>query len=416
VVTGFEDGRVPESLRGDAYLPNRLRESLGIVDNAKRLARDLYATELLLRSRERVAFITGRRSAAGDPQLPSRIVFHCPEAEVVARVKRFVGGGEPSAPHVKAAAAEPRSLPRLDAAPEIESLRVTDFKAFLDSPYEFYLKRVAGLETLDDRARELDPMAFGSLAHDVLQRFGEDEGARDAREAEPIAKFLVGALHDLARERFGSQPLPAVQLQLRQLARRLEVFAGAQATRRRAGWEIHATEWSPEGGGVPLHVDEAPILVTGRIDRIDRRPETGEWALWDYKTGDHVQKPRTAHRAGDGTWRDLQLPLYCQLAKELLGEAEPAEIGYAALPRDEAGIDFMNVDRWGGTAKDPVSLGDAIGDALEAAREVVRRIRRGEFFTLEDFAPRDPILAAIGGVGVVAGGDRAGAAEEGDEA
>ena len=43
--------------------------------------------------------------------------------------------------------------------------------------------------------------------------------------------------------------------------------------------------------------------------------------------------------------------------------------------------------------------------AIEAAREVVRRIRRGEFFTDEGFAPRDEIFAAIGGVGIITGSE-----------
>ncbi|MFT7486950.1 MAG: ATP-dependent helicase/nuclease subunit B, partial [Candidatus Paceibacteria bacterium] len=47
VVLGFEDGHVPESVRGDAYLPNSLRKSLGILDDEQRLARDIYASELL---------------------------------------------------------------------------------------------------------------------------------------------------------------------------------------------------------------------------------------------------------------------------------------------------------------------------------------------------------------------------------
>jgi len=39
--------------------------------------------------------------------------------------------------------------------------------------------------------------------------------------------------------------------------------------------------------------------------------------------------------------------------------------------------------------------------AIEAARDVVRRIRGGEFFTTEGFAPRDEIFTAIGGVGIL---------------
>ena len=410
VVTGFEDGRVPESVRGDAYLPNRLRQSLGIVDNAKRLARDLYATELLLRSREQVAFVSGRRSVAGDPQLPSRIVFHCPEDQVVPRVKRFVGGSVPRVPRVQVSADSSRTLPRLDVTPEIESISVTAFGRFLSSPYQFYLERVARLDTLDDRTRELDPMSFGSLAHDVLECFGKDEQAREQREAEDIAQFLVSTLQRLGRERFGAHPLPAVQLQLRQLEQRLEVFAGVQARRRQEGWEIRETEWKPRDGGVQFPVDGTPIRITGRIDRIDWNPGTKQWALWDYKTGESVSNPRTAHVAGDGSWRDLQLPLYCLLAVELLGDAEPAEIGYIALPRDPAGIQFMNVENWGRTKSDPVLLPEALDEAFEAARDVVRRIRKGEFFTVDGFDPGDPIFEAIGGVGIVAGAE-----EEGEE-
>jgi len=410
VVTGFEEGRVPQSLRGDAFLPDRLRQSLGIVDNAKRLARDLYATELLLRSRERVAFVSGRRSVAGDPQLPSRIVFHCPEEQVVPRVKRFIGGSKSRVPRVQGSAASSRALPRLDVTPEIESISVTAFGRFLSSPYQFYLEKVAGLKTLDDRARELDPMSFGTLAHEVLERFGRDEQARDQREAEKIAPFLVSTLQQLGRERFGTRPLPAVQLQLRQLEQRLEVFAAVQARRRQEGWEIRETEWTPAGGGVDFPVDGTPIQLRGRIDRIDWNPETKQWALWDYKTGESVRRPRTAHVASDGRWRDLQLPLYCLLAVELLGDAEPAEVGYIALPRDPDGIEFMNVDRWGGTTSEPLLLADALEGAFEAARDVVRRIRMGDFFTADGFDPRDPIFEAIGGVGVVAGAE-----EDGEE-
>ncbi|MBW2237042.1 MAG: PD-(D/E)XK nuclease family protein, partial [Deltaproteobacteria bacterium] len=173
---------------------------------------------------------------------------------------------------------------------------------------------------------------------------------------------------------------------------------------------IRETEWKPADGGVEFPVDGTPIRITGRIDRIDWNPGTKQWALWDYKTGESVSNPRTAHVAGDGSWRDLQLPLYCLLAVELLGDAEPAEIGYIALPRDPAGIQFMNVENWGRTKSDPVLLPEALDEAFEAARDVVRRIRKGEFFTVDGFDPGDPIFEAIGGVGIVAGAE-----EEGEE-
>ncbi len=405
VVTGFEDGRVPESIHGDAYLPNRLRQSLGIVDNQKRLARDLYATELLLQSRERVAFITGRRSAAGDPQVPSRIVFHCAESEVVPRVKRFIDGSKQARPRVQGSAGSGRELPRLAKDPEVESIRVTAFKTYLASPYEFYLVHVAELKSLDDRARELDPLGFGSLAHEVLKRFGQDDRMRDERDEAKLGQFLTDALENLGSERYGRHPLPAVQLQLEQLAQRLRGFAAAQAKRREEGWEIRETEWSPSEGYVAFDVDGTPIRLKGRIDRIDHHPETQRWAIWDYKTGESVRNPLNAHRRQDGEWIDLQLPLYCVLAVELLGDAVPAEVGYIALPREEMEIGFKGLDRWSRRKDDKETFEEGMESAVEAARDVVRRIRRGEFFTDEGFAPRDEIFAAIGGVGIITGSE-----------
>ncbi len=407
VVTGFEDGRVPDSVLGDAYLPNRLRQSLGIVDNQKRLARDLYASELLLRSRERVVFITGRRSAAGDPQVPSRIVFHCAPCDVVPRVKRFLGGSQRAASPVSLSVRAARELPRLEQEGEFESISATAFARYLASPYQFYLEKIAKLESLDDRARELDPMRFGSLAHRVLQRFGEDEQARDECDEAKIRQFLLDTLNALGAESYGRHPLPAVRLQLEQLAYRLGAFADVQAKRRAVGWQIREVEWAPAAGHVVFPVDGVPIRLTGRIDRIDYNPQTKEWAIWDYKTGETVGSPIRQHRRRNGEWIDLQLPLYCFLAVELLGDAEPAEVGYIALPRDIAEIGFDGIARWSHGEDEGETFAEGVESALEVARDVVRRIRRREFFSDDGFTPGDPILAAIGGVGVIAGDPQA---------
>ena len=58
-------------------------------------------------------------------------------------------------------------LPRAAEAPAVQSMSVSSFRLYLQSPYEFYLKHVLRLKTLDDRARELDPLRFGKLAHEV---------------------------------------------------------------------------------------------------------------------------------------------------------------------------------------------------------------------------------------------------------
>lgn len=403
LVLGFEDGHVPESVRGDAYLPDRLRRSLGLLDEERRLARDLYATELLLHSRAEVCFISGRRSLDGDPLVPSRIVFHCAQEDAPERVQRFLSGGSASSARIEDQS--PRfELPRLEKPFTLETISVTDFKTYLKSPYDFYLRRVLKLQTLDDRARELDPLAFGNVAHEVVERFGRDTKVRESTDPSAIAQFLSGELESVARELYGRHPLPAVRLQLRQLEYRLAAFAEKQAERRNQGWRVLEVEWSPPGGSVPFLVDGEPVQLRGRIDRIDHRPESNEFAVWDYKTGEEVRKPVTAHRAADGTWRDLQLPLYCWLVAELCGEAMPTQVGYIALGRDPHRIEFAKVETWDRKKGEFDSIEDGVESAWEVAKDVVRRIRKGAFFTEEGFEPYDPIFQAIGGVGLVEAG------------
>jgi ATP-dependent helicase/nuclease subunit B len=413
IVTGFEDGKLPESVRGDAYLPNRLRQDLGLLDNSQRLARDLYATEFLLHSRERVAFISGRRSLDGDPQVPSRVVFHCAEDQIAPRVRRFLSSQPARTGRVDTSAPAARTLPRRSTPHAPTALSVSSFKAYLEAPYAYYLRHVLKLVTLDDRARELDGAAFGNLAHGVLQRFGQNARVRDQRDPAKIASFLLATLEELGQELFGRHPLPAVQLQLHQLELRLKHFAQLQAKQRDAGWCIHAAEWGPEAGSVEMLVDGQPIRIKGRIDRIDRHENTGAWAIWDYKTGDTVQRPLGAHRRADGSWRDLQLPLYCLLASELLGDAQPAKLGYIALGADEAGRGFWSVEDWRKPKDEFPDPEDALQSAYAAAHAVVRGIRAGEFFAAEGWRPYGEIFEAIGGAGLVASGGAS--AEEREE-
>ncbi|MFT7665476.1 MAG: RecB family exonuclease, partial [Planctomycetota bacterium] len=399
IVTGFEQGKVPESIRGDAFLPNRLRSSLGIGDNEKRLARDLYATELLLRSREQIVFISGRRNAQGDPEVPSRIVFHCEPSDVIGRTQKFLNGATVLRVEDESDDVEGYELPKAPVEKPITKMSVTAFSRFLNSPYQFYLESILKLKSNDDRARELEPMSFGIIAHSILQRFGEHPKLRHSLNADAIAEFLSSELKRFTAECFGKSPLPAVRLQMEQLDYRLRRFAVKQAERAALGWRIHAVEWTPSA--CDLMVDGEPIQLRGKIDRIDFHPLEKKWAIWDYKTGETCKTPIRAHRAQSGEWRDLQLPLYCVLAEEFLNGAAPDEIGYISLGSDPDKIDFMKLVDWSPNRSEKVDFADGVASALSVAADVVRKIRRREFFDADGMKDYDPIFAAIGGLGLV---------------
>lgn len=391
VVTGFNDGRVPQSIHADPFLPGGVRSQLGLADNEERLVRDVYATSVLLHAREEVAFVTGRRSVEGDPLTPSRIAFHVAPEEVAERVRRFVPEeGHPppatAADLVEAGFARPKGVER-----ELESMSVSSFRTYLQSPYTFYLQHVLRLKTHDDRARELDPLQFGNLGHEVLEWFGRDD-VRGSADPKVIAKWLARAVDRCVAQRYGKEPLPAIVLQAEQLKYRLGIFAKHQARRRSEGWEIAHVEWRPQGESVALDVDGTPIAVRGRIDRIDRHATLG-WAVLDYKTGEKASDPDKAHRRRDGSWSDLQLPLYRLLTREL-GMDEVPQLGYVSVGKDETQIGFHLVEDW---TEDIVEAG------LTEARRVVRCIREGRFEDMGRRLPYEPLLRAICGEGLIGG-------------
>jgi len=446
VITGLNEPHVPKSVSADAFLPNALRARLGLPDNARRYARDAYTLAAILASCPEVRLIAGRRDAAGDPTRPSRLLFAAPARTVAERVLRFfngegggvgdvaaAGSGADDSPSVDAAAAHvgrradaSSSASRFQLPPEpelrapapIEALRVTDFRLLLNDPYLFALERVLGLEAISDDAREMDGALFGSLAHEVLRRFAESDVATST-DAEAITRRLDAILDEEVGRRFGRSALPAVVVQVEQLRARLHAFAVWQAGWAAQGWRIAAFEVQPPEPGVPFDVDGVPILLRGRIDRIDHNPTTGEWAVFDYKTSDAGEKPEKTHRRGRGEekrWVDLQLPLYRHLLPALRdgdgapivppGVVDDVRLGYILLPRDLEGVGPAFAE-WSP---------EELETADDAARDVVRMLRENRFAFDPDrtiVRPGDP-LGRLLGLGQLAG---AGADEEeaGDE-
>ena len=402
VLTGFNEGLLPESVSGHPFLPDALRTRLGLSDNRSRLARDAYRLTTVLHSKESVHLIAGRRTSKGDPLRPSRLMFRIPEEQMPARVLRFLKrqGVSPGGTSLASLGLEPGVERQFTVPPEpvIElggdevptGLAVTAFRGLLKDPYRFVLEKVYRLNRLDDSARELDPLGFGNLTHEVLHRFGllalEPTPGVDVASEADVARSLTDLLKDELATRFGPDAMPAVHLQAEQLKIRLRAFAEKQARWAAQGWEIVAVECTGEGEGVPFDVDGTPILLRGRIDRIDHNPSTGEWAVLDYKTGQFVDPPEKTHRRGRGEdrqWIDLQLPLYRRLLSGILdGEGQPVidtdlegagrsriHFGFVSLPQNMDDTEFMIAD-W--TAEDFAS-------AEDAAREAVRRLRRARF-------------------------------------
>lgn len=374
-VAGFNEGRVPASRGGDPFLPDGLRRALALEDNARRYARDAYALGVLLASRAELLLVAGRRTAAGDPLWPSRLLMACDDEQLPERVRALF---QPGAADRAAAALPGRLRATRDrsvfAPPELGAgytpktkMRVTEFRDYLACPYRYYLRHVAHLEPLDDAAVELDAGGFGELLHEVLMEFARGPASRSLSEGEIFAA-LEASLADLVGRRFKRQAAPAVYVQVEQARARLRAFAAWQARTRAEGWETRHVEQTLGGPSCALVVDGEPMQLSGRIDRIDFHPATGMWRVLDYKTGDSVLPPEKTHRASDDTWTDLQLPLYRHLLAALQIE-RPVELGYLPLPKDTSGVKWSDA---------PWTEAD-LASADAAAAEVIRGVRAGRF-------------------------------------
>lgn len=389
IIAGFNEGNVPQHSNNHWLLPDTLRQKLGLPDNRHRYVRELYMLKAMIHSRSSVDLIAGRHSQKGEPLTPSRLLLASNPDELPQWILKFYDTrhNSPRAPLLMTPGKTstfdvPRPMP-LDRP--ITNLSVTAFRDYIACPYRFYLKHVLRLRQLDDTAVEMDAMSFGNMAHDVLQQFAQSSLIQSS-DADSIADFLASTLQSRIQNKFGSKPPAVIHIQQEILQQRLARFAAWQAGQTAMGWklDVKLTERKLQ---TILDVDGQPFTIHGRIDRCDHltnaQADQQTHRLLDYKTGDAHHPPEKTHRKRDGTWLDLQLPLYHELARSLNLQGQ-IELGYFNLPKD--------LNHVGHTAAEWDE--HDIESAVDTAREIIRKIREEKFWP-PTIDPRDDEFAGI---------------------
>ncbi|HWA86010.1 MAG TPA: PD-(D/E)XK nuclease family protein [Opitutus sp.] len=391
VVAGVNDGRVPDAIVGDAFLPESLRERLGLKTNAARFARDAYILQAIAAARTGGAgsaldLLVGKTSAAGEPLRPSRLLLRCADEELPGRIAQLFRAIEPegAAPPWRRAW---KLHPRRVAPPG--RVAVTGLRRWLECPLRFYFSRVLKMEAIDPAKTELDRFDFGTLCHAALEAMGKDDTARELTDESALRDFLVARVEAEARRRFGAELTLPLMVQLASARQRLGRAAAVQAQTRAEGWVIEEVER-------PFEIDVGGLVVCGKIDRIDRHEGTGARRVLDYKTSDKPVDPAEAHfraarRAGETVaefarfelsgktrvWTDLQLPLYL---RALAAEGGAAECGYFNLPK---AVGETGIRAWADYSREL----DAA--AWRCALGVTAAIRAGEFWPPAEWTGRE---------------------------
>jgi len=387
-VAGCREGALPSGAGEDAFLPDGLREKLGLPSQAARYARDacLLSGLLAARGTDRLRLGFSRFRPEGEPNRPSRLLFGCPDAELPARVQKIF---QP-APVVRRAPPVSRGWKlRLAPSSSVEAVRVTGFKHYLECPLRFYLSQVGKLQPFDPEQREINPSEYGTLLHRVVENFHKG-GPADSTDEKTIADWLGNELNAVIAKNYGRHPAPVVRVQAESMRVRLRHLAALQAAERRGGWRIIESEYAVDRDrGFAI----GPLVLTGTMDRVEVHEELGIRVL-DYKTFNTTKTPEATHfgpprpegdlpeaaiarpdkqgRAKERSWIDLQLPLYHRLAAAIWPEhaARGLRTGYILLPGDpdDTQVSLLDIDAAAQSA------------AERCAETVADRVARGVFW------------------------------------
>ncbi len=387
ILTGLNEGCVPDSRLGDVFLPDSLRVRLGMRHDGRRLARDLFLLESLLESRRRtgaIRLLCGKTSATGDPLKPSRLLFHCPDSALPARAARLFE--ELKSPGSRPAASVSFKLQssladRPPVWPTGKTISVTAFRDYLECPFRFYLRHLLGMESQDDLKTEPDAMEFGQLVHHALRQLHDVPELRACQDEARLRAALQDAAREWMRGRYGDTwPLP-LRIVYEAAQNRLAAAAQRQAAEAGNGWIILSAEtsWSLSLGG---------MAIKGKIDRIDYHPGTHAVRILDYKTSSRAKTCQDTHLASlrDDTaeyarldlgnkskrWLDLQLPLYALMWKASpLKPDTPLSLGYFLVPPS---LEDTRVQLWDDLSE------STLDSARHCAEGVCQAVRSGLFW------------------------------------
>ena len=398
LIAGMNEGMVPDSLQGDAWLPDSVRALLDLKTNDTRLARDSYLLTTMIESRRSggsIQLLAGRLTAAGDPLKPSRLLLRCPAADLPGRAVRLFpketadeSGRTPALPWHRAwmlNVPPPRPDSRI-----FQRLNVTAFGEYLKCPFRFYLKYVLKMEPVDASVAELDARTVGNLFHNTMEAFHQHPELRDSDNATRIAEFLHEAFEKQVEETYGTALTVPVVMQLDVIRNCLAKAAGIHAAESEKRWRFKEVEIA-----FPTLVRIRGTEIRGRIDLIQHHPEYG-YRILDYKTSSTASKPADAHLksvknkasqeslllgpcGGFATldhggkfhvWQNLQLPIYAKIMADHY-DVKKVGVGYINLPRavSEGGLEMWE------------DLDDTIlQSAWACADGVVSNIQQGIFW------------------------------------
>lgn len=209
---------------------------------------------------------------------------------------------------------------------------VTRFNDYLTCPFRFAAAHVLGLEQRAEPEEGLESAGRGRIYHDILALAGQAWIQAHTLFATDHEQAILDALHLAidqvlahAPAHYGFDPGAFWGWEQADVRRRL-VQAIRRAVREGGEWAAFRPVEVERGFGIQagsaplcLKTPAGPVLVVGRVDRVDVR-ESGTLALLDYKSSSKVRSLRDTLEG-----RDVQLSLYLLAVEQVVRPGEHVE-------------------------------------------------------------------------------------------
>ena len=366
VLTGCDASHLPGTNSDSVFFNQSVRAQLGLPTTDQRL--EQIRDDLIgLLSRSSDALVTWQEFRDGEQNLLSPLferveVFHglawgrgLADKELGRMVPR-VQIAAPVAAQLPSVTPRPAPVIGPDRAPE--RISASGYNSLVACPYQYHARYVLGLREPDEVREEFEKRDYGAYVHTILHQFH----TRFPVCGEIAREQLDLALRNISESVFrnateASYLSHAWALRWQAI---IPAYIDWQLAREEQGWRFYVAECKRE---IEITLaDGAVLTMEGRIDRIDKRAESGLSAcsIVDYKTRAYDALRRTIRDPGE----DVQLPVYTVL---LSGEVQEAL--------------FLSLD--GGQARsvclDLQTLAEA-EQSIERLRDIFSRMHEGGSF------------------------------------
>jgi RecB family exonuclease len=304
IIPDFNDDVVPKRSEKDMFLSSRVRHHADLPDNTDREQLQRYYYARLLEGAEYKAI----SYVANEEKLPSRFLnaFTCKRVQYDERMHALV---MPKGSNEKKEEVEIVH----DHAPFAYPLSASRLKSLLVCKRHYFYRYVQQLPEFTLPADTVEAMEIGQAIHRAFELLYSNKSVVCTD-----ANALYRALHVAMEEAFGHHAL--WQLERDIWLERLRRFCALEVERFAQGWR----PWQVEK---TLETRFEGVMLTGKLDRIDKHEEGG-LAVLDYKTGATLKSgPVSVERMVD-----FQLQFYYLLART---QGEVKAVAYGDLLKGE---------------------------------------------------------------------------------